>query len=73
MALYSTGVQGFDLAARLAEGARQAGMATATTQAAVRAVDLTYLQAIVAAGITNNVATLAESQALASIRSTGNP
>jgi hypothetical protein len=73
MALYSTGVQGFDLAARQAESARQTGMATATTQAAVRAVDLTYLQAIVAAGITNGVATLAESQALASIRSTGNP
>jgi hypothetical protein len=66
--LYSTGVAGFDAAARAAESARQVAYAAAGgSQALIRAADIQWLQSIVAAGVQFNVTTPNEVSALAAI------
>jgi hypothetical protein len=74
MALWPIGVSGFDSAVLVAERAWQASRdAGWSTQALATAATKTYLQAVVNAGIANNVATPTQLQALLAIQTTGNP
>jgi hypothetical protein len=81
---YPVGVSGFDSAVFAAEQAKQGAYATAlaaygsnptnfsTYKAAIRSADVAYFSSIVGAGVTYGVPTLAASEALMSIQSTGN-
>jgi hypothetical protein len=71
---YPTGNRPYDSAVAALEMQKQVAMAAAGGNAgAVRAADVAYLQGVVAAGLANGIATLAQTQALTSIRLTGNP
>ncbi len=55
MSSYHTGVTAFDTAANVSEGQRQAAVASASTQTAVRSAEITHFQTLRALAIANGV------------------